>query len=435
MKKLSKKDTVNVPSSAGVYLFLQGNTILYVGKSTNLKARIASHLENAKLDAKEGLIINSSDGLKYIVTESEFKALLLESELIQKYKPKYNVRFKDDKSYLYIKITPVEDYPKVLLSRKPNFSLQKKDRSFYFGPFASVAEVNEIVREIRKIIPFCTQKKISKKPCFYSKINLCFPCPNVIYHLRDKTDKTKLKRIYRNNIKQVIKLLKGKIDPLLKDLNCELKNLIREQRYEEAITVRNRILRLESLNHKKIMNFDLSINRSQVGENLTSLFELVKKYFPDLENLKRIECFDVSSLSQREATASMVVFTDGLMSKDRYRRFKIKDLNLTSDLSMLEEVLKRRFKQKWQLPKLIIVDGGVPQVATVKKVLTGLRLNIPAIGVAKTPDRLVIGRHILSTVRPANNHPGFNLIRLIRDESHRFARKYHLLLRRNRMMI
>ena len=155
-------------------------------------------------------------------------------------------------------------------------------------------------------------------------------------------------------------------------------------------------------------------------------------YFGSLENLQRIECYDVSNLFQKDAAASMVEFTDGMPDKSQYRRFRIKSRKIKSDFEMLEETFNRRFRQNWAQPNLIIVDGGTPQVLTVKKIVP----KIPLIGIAKHPDRLIINTpDKLITVRPSFDNLGFNLVRTIRDEAHRFAHKYHLLLRDKRMML
>ncbi len=146
-----------------------------------------------------------------------------------------------------------------------------------------------------------------------------------------------------------------------------------------------------------------------------------------------MECYDISNLSQKEATASMVVFTDGLADKSQYRKFRIKDKKLQSDFDMLEEVIKRRFNNDWDRPDLLVVDGGRPQVRRVSQVLRELHITIPLIGIAKHPDRLVISVENLPIVRPPVHSLGFGMVRAIRDESHRFAKKYHLLLRNKKL--
>ncbi len=426
----------HLPSTTGIYLFKKEETFLYVGKSINIKARVRSHIENAKLDVKESHIVNNSDHVESMVTDSEFKALLLEAELIQKYHPKYNVIWKDNKSHLYIKITVKEKYPKVLLVRKPHFAeasrgKENDNKSRYFGPFSSARTTSMLLREIRKLVPFCTQAKLSNKPCFYSKIGLCNPCPNEI----DAGKGEELKKEYRRNIKTVIRILGGNINGVLRDFYKKLKLLSKEKKYEEAITFRNKILRFEELLYSRSLPNDTGNQYNQSGKNLSSLLSLLQTYFPELTSLNRIECYDVSNFSGGNATASMVVLKDGLIQKPEYRHFKIKNKKLRSDLEMLNEILTRRFKNDWNLPNLIVVDGGKPQVRIALKILHSLQLKIPAVGIAKNPDRLIIGTDKLPTIRLLTTDRGFNIIRLIRDESHRFARKYHLFLRNSNFLV
>jgi excinuclease ABC subunit C len=129
---------------------------------------------NQQVDAKSAGYVDSADTISYILVDSEFKSLVLESQLIQKHKPKYNVRWMDDKSYLYIKLTKKDEFPKFFITRR-----EREKGAIYFGPFPSVRIASNLLREIRKVFPFCTQKKI-KTPCFYAKIKQCDPCPNVI---------------------------------------------------------------------------------------------------------------------------------------------------------------------------------------------------------------------------------------------------------------
>ena len=130
----------------------------------------------------------------------------------------------------------------------------------------------------------------------------------------------------------------------------------------------------------------------------------------------------------------MVVLTNGLIDKNQYRRFKIKNETIQSDFDMLDEVITRRFKNSWEHPSLIIVDGGKPQVRRIIQVLQNLCINIPILGIAKGPDRFILGVKGMPTINPRSNNLGYRLIQLIRDESHRFARKYHLFLRNKRML-
>jgi excinuclease ABC subunit C len=421
---LSREEINKLPTTTGIYIFRNDTQIVYIGKSVNLKARVLSHVENARIDQKEAAIMQNSTFLECIVTDSEFKALLLESRLIQKYLPPYNIIWKDNKSYLYVKVTLGEDFPKVFPVRRENDGTSR-----YFGPFQSMRTVEEILKEIRKVFPFCTSKKITKRPCFYSKIGLCKPCPNHISQLEDVEEYKKLKQEYRYNIKQIVKVLEGNTDLVLKNLYKDLNALKDEGKYEEGLQLRNKIYRFERLITQRLFDSEILANYNQSMESLKSLQALLKSFFPNLEKLDRIECYDMSNMAMKDATASMVVLSEGLINKGQYRKFKIKNTNLQSDFEFMYEVLHRRFKNDWEKPDLLVVDGGKPQVRIAQKVLRELNIDIPLIGIAKHPDRIVLGYDSLQTINPSIHNLGFNLIRQIRDESHRFAKKYHLYLR------
>jgi excinuclease ABC subunit C len=420
----TRKAINTLPTTNGIYQFIaKNNEILYIGKSVNLKARLLSHLESAKTDTKEASFVNYSERINCIITDSEFKALLLESQLISQHKPKYNVRWRDDKSYLYIKITAKETYPKIYLIRREN-----DNQSLYFGPFSTVKSAEKILREIRKIIPFCTQKKINKKKCFYSKIGLCNPCPNYIEHLTDEELKSSLQKKYKNNIKQITEILNGKTETILKKLYKKLKRLAEEQKYEAAIHYREKILHLESLITRKRLEPDTLSEYNMSEKSITNLKKLLNHYI-SIEKLDRIECYDVSHLANQNITASMVVFTNGLADKKEYRKFKIKNTEVGSDFERMQEVIERRFKNKWKKPNLIVIDGGKPQLRFIQQILEKMQINIPLIGIAKRPDRIIISSLDMPMIKPPNDNLGFNLVKSIRDESHRFAKKYHTYLR------
>jgi excinuclease ABC subunit C len=432
---IDKKQIEELPSTFGVYLFQQKNQIIYIGKSVNIKARVKSHLENAKIDRKESLIISQADKIDYFPCQNEFEALLLESRLIKKYQPKYNVIWKDDKSYLYININLNDRYPKVFLSRKPKKEITADKKNLFFGPFSSVKIAQLIIRDLRHITPFCTEKRLSKKPCFYSKIGLCHPCPNYIETVKDEDLKNQLTKEYQKNIKTFIKILKGDYLKIIKNLSKELKKLIKDEDFEKAIIIRNKILRFEKLLYQN--NFELVENqqKNDFKNQLEEFFIFIKNFFPQIKKLGRIEVYDISNLGMDYQTASMVVLTDGFVDKKSYRRFRIKNQKLTSDFDRLKEVINRRFKNNWSFPDLIIVDGGIPQLKVFEKQLNELKINCPVIGLAKNPDRLVIKKD--------NQYQTFNLtsekfsllLKLIRDESHRFAKKYHLHLRSKNFLI
>ena len=425
---ITEETIKSIPSKTGVYIFKKGKQYLYIGKAKNLKARITAHKNESKINPKEALIFKQADKIDYIITKSEFNAFLTEAELIKEKKPKYNVRWRDDKSYLYIKITIKDKYPKVLLSRKEN-----DGKSLYFGPFLSSKIAHQIIRFIRRIIPFCTQKKIGKIPCFYSKINLCYPCPNYIENLTDRLKKNKLKMEYKKNIKKVIEILSGKGERLIDEYQRLLKKMIKNQQYEEGIIFRDKLIKLKNLIEKS--NFDLTGEEVVFSWQKTEqeLIDILSKNGIKLKKISRIEGYDISNFSFKESVGSMVVFINGKPEKSCYRRFRIKNKHLKDDFSMMAEVLERRFKNNWEKPDLILIDGGKPQLQMVWKKLNK-KIDIPIIGMAKNPDRLVFFSSSFNTLFLKEGSSVLRIFQAIRDEAHRFAKKYHTLLRKKTLL-
>lgn len=417
---ITRSQIDSLPSMIGLYLFKNDESINYIGKSVSIKARVISHLENAKLDNKERLIIENSNKVEIMIVDSEFKALLLEAKLIRELQPKYNSIWKDDKSPLYIKISISDEYPKITVIRK-----ESDEKSLYFGPFSSVKMVEKILNDIRHIIPFCTQKKMGNNACFYSKIGLCNPCPNEIKNLADKKQ-------YKKNIKQVISILNGNVKTIIKDLNRQLNILIKNEQFEQAIIVRNKIFRFDRLLNLKD---DSDFFKNNNEKNLDEMLDILKKYFPQLTKLERIETYDISNLGLKQAVGSMVVMKNNQIDKKEYRKFKIRQVGLRSDFDRLKEVMSRRLQQKWPSPDLIVIDGGRPQIKAILKIFELNKRPIPLIGIAKNPDRVIVGVEGFPNLFLKNDSKVLNIIRLLRDESHRFARKYHLFLRSKDFLI
>ena len=414
-----------LPRSLGVYIFKKGKQTLYIGKSVNIRSRILSHFENSRLDPKENLLIKEANKIKYFLVNCEFDALILEAKLIKKYQPKYNIRWRDDKNFLWIKITVNEQFPKVFLVRK-----EDDNQSVYIGPFTSKKEAQIILRETRKIVPFCSEKKINVQPCFYSKLGLCNPCPNFIFFIKDKKIKKKLTKEYQRNIRLVIEILKGNTNRLYNKINKKIKSLVKKEKFEEAIFWRKILTAINNLLNRKI-NLDIDYKIESLNQ-LKMLEKFLASYF-SIKKLNRIEGFDVSNLSFQEATASMVVFTEGVADLNQYRKFKIKTTE-KSDSAMLAETIKRRLNNPWPLPQLILIDGGINQLKASLNVLKQKKLDIPIISIAKNPDRVFIIKNEQIIKISLKKIPGWQILASVRDESHRFARKYHLLLRRKKII-
>lgn len=422
---LKKSQLKKLPNEKGVYLFYKNNQPLYVGKSVNIKARVLTHWKSAKIDKKEALIISQSNQIRFYLTDSDFHSLLLEAKLIKKLQPKYNFRGRDDKSKLYIAINLKEKYPKFKILRKTEI----ENYPYVFGPFPNKNVTLEILRIIRKIVPFCQQPKISQRGCFYSRIGLCDPCPSEIEKIKDKNKKNKLINDYRTNIKKIINILKGNDKPILTWLEKKMKKLVKEEKFEEAIIYRNKWQIYQSLIKEKVFQNE-EANNSIIEKGLHQLAKLLRRYFNFQKNfISRIEVYDISHFSEKLVVGSMICLENGQLKKADYRRFRLLK-KLKDDQERLKTIIRRRFNHKWSIPDLIIIDGGRPQLQRLKAIWKSLKLSIPLIGIAKKPDRLIISNNKdLITIKPKVDDPGFNMIRMLRDEAHRFAIKYHRFLR------
>ena len=232
-----KNRITEVPKKPGVYIHSDINKkAIYVGKAISLHDRLKFYFSNPKdVTPKVSELISKIYDFDYIVTDSEQEALLLENQLIKKYKPKYNARLKDDKSYPYIKITKSEKFPKVLLTRNPNIN----DKNKYFGPYTSVSSVRQTLDLISKIFPYrtCDKKnEYNSRGCFNLEIGRC----SEAYHNNNKN-------MYDKTISSVEKFLSGKTKSIVKNIKKNMEIASEEQNYERAAVLRDRINAIEKM--------------------------------------------------------------------------------------------------------------------------------------------------------------------------------------------
>ncbi len=372
MKRIIDK-IKKAPESPGVYLFKNryGHP-LYIGRSVNLKERTASYLVSK--DPKVKALLKEAYSFSFVETENLLEAVIKEVNLIKQHLPKYNVKEKDDRSFIYIEIDSSEwPYPKLKRER-----LLKKDLdSIFIGPFRSLKTAKNLLLLVRKIFPYSTCKMESKKPCFHRQINLCpGKCTGEIS-----------KKEYQKIIKNMTLFLRDK-----------------KKRSEEFLK-KNAPEKLKLLSS---IDDSLLINRD---ESLLTFREFI-----------RIEGYDVTHFGGKNPAGAMVLFHNGDFDKKGYRIFKIKKAKPGDDIASLKEVIQRRIAHKeWEYPNLIIVDGGKSHVNAFEKILSENKIDIPVIGISKYKgDKIVSGR--LSS--PSNNPDLFNLFKMIRDEVHRFSNAY-----------
>lgn len=421
--------------------------IIYVGKATSLRDRVGNYFDRSARHASqlavvagrphdiriEKLVTEISD-IDFKKTPTVIEALILEANLIKKYLPKYNVKEKDDKSFLYIIFTD-DKFPRIILMRGHEIKNYKVASSKYkiFGPFTSASSLRaalDILR--RRIFPFRDCAVMPKRPCLHYHLKQCLaPCADLISQ-----------KDYRRLIRHLILFFEGKKEKIIENLKKEMAGAGRREDFEEAARLRNQIFSLEHIQDVAVLTIDsqqLTINRKKENINIFG----------------RIEGYDISNISGTSATGSMVVFEDGKPNKNEYRKFKIKTLNAPNDVGMMKEVIIRRLKhsspkkfnkllvtryslpvtQIWPLPNLILIDGGWGQINAVKEILAEKKIKIPILGIAKgfdrKQDRLIADPKNPELIRVAELHKDI-LLRL-RDEAHRFAIGYHKLLRRKKI--
>lgn len=401
--------------------------VLYVGKAKNLKNRLLSYRSLNQLLPKTRQLVETATRTQFLTTASEFEALLLEAQLVKTYQPKFNILLKDDKSPLYIAVTK-EDFPRVIVLRKHKALDTSVIKSFY-GPFASSFQARSVLRTIRKAFPFCTSKRSSKnqRACFYYYLH---QCPGVCVGKANKQD-------YARNIQAIEALLAGKRKSVEMALKKEIEISSHRQAFEKAHELKSQLLTLQ----KVVQEYRLRPSESVLPqlqedvalEGLIHLRRLLSQAFslPGDYPLTRIETFDISNIQGKAATASMVVFTQGIKDASQYRKFRIKTLNTPNDLAMMAEALKRRLSHpEWGMPQLILIDGGKTQL---KKALSVIPAGIPVVSIVKHPDRLVMPLLLTSGKTPPtflvvpleSRNPATLLVQQMRDEAHRFAKTYH----------
>ncbi len=391
-----------LPDAPGVYFMKDSKgKLLYVGKAGSLKRRVTSYFLRPH-DSRIQKMVSEIRAIDYEETDTALEALILESALIKKFQPPFNVKEKDGKSFLYVEITK-DKFPRVILVRGKDLTQGK-----YFGPFTSASSIREALRIIRKIFPWSVHapEKIGtfKRPCFDYEVGLC---PGTCIGAGSRTE-------YMKNIRNIKLFFEGKKRQIVIQLKKEMKEASAALEFERAEKFQRQIFALQHIR-------DVAL----ISESEFNLPATTYQLQPT-----RIEGYDISNISGTSAVGSMVVFENGAPNKSEYRKFKIRTFDASNDVGMMREVLRRRFQNSWPLPQVILIDGGAPQVNVAHKVLAEFSLQIPIVGIAKGPERKK--NEFIGTI-PAGVTP-LTLIR-VRDEAHRFAITYHKKLRAAKSLV
>lgn len=443
-----------LPRSSGVY-FHKDKTgeIIYVGKAAVLKNRVKQYFQSTRdMDVKTRALVAEIYDTDWIETESEIDALFLESEMVKRYMPRYNILLRDDKSLVFVRIDMKSDWPHVSFTRNP-----ADDTAEYFGPYYNGFAVKKALRYLRKIFPYYTKPtKESERGDLDVHIGLS-PRPGT------SSDD------YKSTLRKLIRYIEGGRKAIGKELEKEMRLAAKLHDFETAASFRNKLRDLREL-QSRIMFGDkefMDISKDKALSDLVDLLGLKK-------TPARIEGYDISHMSGTNVVASMVVFSNGVSDRASYRKFKTR-IEHNNDFYNMNETLTRRLSEKnlksWGKPDLVLIDGGKGQLDAAlqaRDVLQGATLkprntlhlqgqalqrqNIPFLGLAKREEQIVVHHtksHVTINHEKLKELDGYTtvteeftlinlphsthiikLLQRIRDESHRFAVSYHTVLKR-----
>lgn len=427
--KINLKEKVRrLPHRPGVYLMKDrlGQTI-YVGKAKDLKKRVATYFQASRklmlAQPKVQAMIELIHDFEILLVKSEAEALLLEGQLIKKYKPRYNTDFVDDKRFLMVRVNLREELPRFRLTRN------RVDRqSRYYGPFAHAGHLRKTLAELRRkfgiLLSDATPVDLGN-----GRWRLYDDARQDIYTQANEITAA----AYRERMEAACEFLEGQAREWLADLGAQMQAAAKARDYERAASLRDLIEALKRTaerTRKFERNLTGTLDHRQVVKRLQQKLDLATPP-------RSMECFDISHISGSFCVASMVCFRDGKPDRKQYRRYRIKSFIGNDDFRAMEEVVGRRYRrlhaEGQAFPDLVVIDGGAGQVTAALKAFLSQGIEPPVvIGLAKRNETIIFsdGREPLNL---AHHDPALRLLQHLRDEAHHFANSFNAELRSQRL--
>ena len=336
-----------LPSKSGCYLMKdEGGKVIYVGKAVNLRSRVRSYFHSAAQEVpRTRVLVEHICDIEWIVVASELEALILEMNLIKKYRPRYNVRLKDDKRYPYVKVHWADPFPKITVTRRMD-----EDGSRYFGPYTSVWAVHKTLDVLRRIFPYLTcDREITgqdERACLYFDIKLCTaPCIGKIQQ-----------EAYRQMINDLCEFLNGRTEPIVKRLTKEMGQASEGLRFEKAASIRDQLDAIHSI-----------VERQRV----------VSTDYSDLDVI-------AMARSDREACMQVFFIRAGKLIGREY--FMMENTADSPDADVIAEFIKQFYDQAASVPPEVLLPQEVEEANIIREWLSkrrgdgGVELKIPRRG-------------------------------------------------------
>ena len=410
---MAKNLTKIIPDLSGVYLFKNdAGEIIYIGKATSLKNRVRSYFAPDHPDWKVQSLIEEYADVDYILTKNEIEAGILEADLIQKHKPKYNVLLRDGQPFIYIHFT-TDPLPTMEIVRN------KKKGGNYFGPFLHKQQARKIHAFLERTFGLRICNKKIENGCLDYHIGLCpgtcrpdFKKSDYLFKLELAQDVLSQKdRLFTDRIKE-------KMQEYVATKEFEKAKHLRDY-LDNASDIFN-TLKIQYSDKKFATDIFVATARNPyLPEIKTDIAEKIQSLLKLPTPIKTIDCFDISHFQSRSIVGSCIRFANGLPEKHKFRKFKIETLDEQNDYAALQEIVTRRYRDG-DVPDLVLIDGGKGQLNAVKEVFN----QAPCISLAKREERLFCDAYPEGIVLDVKSDVGKLFIGL-RDYAHHFAITYH----------
>ena len=413
------------PHTPGVYLMKDAaGLVVYVGKAKDLKKRLASYfVPRQRMTPKVAAMMDTVADMEWHEVRSETEALLLEGKLIKRWRPRWNILFRDDKQFPQVRVDLADALPKFRIVRA-----RTTDACRYFGPFPHQQAVRRTLNEMRKKFGILLADSTPTA------------LPDGTWKLYDDARSEIQKHAnvvtveeYAARVTEACAFLEGKVESWGEQVEADMRKAAADRDYEKAASLRDLLDALKRTTEKsrRFLRDNPLPRRDEAGA-LTSLAAALGLERPP----STAECFDISHISGTLAVASMVRFVDGQADKSGYRRFKIKSFEGNDDFRSMQEVVGRRYTRLHEehraFPELVIIDGGLGQVGAALAAFQEHDLAPPPlIGLAKREETIVFpdGREL----KLPRHDVGLALLMRIRDEAHRFANDFNAELRTRKL--